>query len=126
MSTFILLMALLQLKHCVLDFVLQPPYQWQNKGTYGHLGGIIHSGQHALATGILLLFFSISPLLILGIVVGEFIAHYHIDWAKMNINKHQGWTANTSEYFWWLTGIDQLLHQWTYVVILWAVLELGA
>jgi hypothetical protein len=41
--------------------------------------------------------------------------HYHIDWAKMNINKQCGWKADTHEEFWWLLGVDQLLHALTYI-----------
>lgn len=87
---------------------------WQNKGTYGHWGGVVHSGLHAAATLIILLFFTpyALPLAIL-----EFMLHYNIDWAKMNINKKMGWTATTHNQFWQLTGFDQLLHQLTYILI---------
>jgi hypothetical protein len=54
----LLLLFLLFTKHLILDFLYQPPYQWKNKGTYGHLGGIVHAGQHALATFSVLLFFT--------------------------------------------------------------------
>jgi kynureninase len=36
--------AVLMLKHAVADFYLQTPYQYLNKGTYGHPGGFIHAG----------------------------------------------------------------------------------
>ena len=41
--------------------------------------------------------------------------HYHIDWAKMNLNARMGWGANTHEQFWWLLGLDQYLHALTYI-----------
>jgi hypothetical protein len=41
--------------------------------------------------------------------------HYHIDWAKMNLNARMGWSANTHEQFWWLLGLDQYLHALTYI-----------
>jgi hypothetical protein len=113
----ILLITLLFIKHFICDFLYQPKFQWANKGTYGHPGGIVHAGQHAIATLAILLFFT-SPLLALGLSFFELVAHYHIDWAKMNINKTKGWGANTHEQFWQLLGVDQLLHQLTYVVIL--------
>lgn len=37
-------------KHFIVDFPLQAfPYQYQNKGTYGHPGGLLHSGCISLA-----------------------------------------------------------------------------
>lgn len=113
----LLLLTLLTVKHFIFDFAYQPPYQWQNKGTYGHWGGIVHSGQHALATLAILLFFT-NPLLALGIAVLEFLIHYHVDWAKMNLNAKMGWGANTHNEFWVLLGVDQLFHSLTYVLIL--------
>ncbi|HEY7457441.1 MAG TPA: DUF3307 domain-containing protein [Xanthobacteraceae bacterium] len=122
----LLLLALLvlQLKHFVADFLLQTPYQFLNKGTYGHPGGFIHAGIHAL--GSVLAFFVITPRLGLGIaiVIGEFIAHYHIDWLKENTVKRQQWVFPQSE-FWWTFGADQALHQLTYLVIA-AALAWGA
>jgi hypothetical protein len=37
----------LQLKHFIVDFLYQPEYEWRNKGTFGHFGGIRHSLKHA-------------------------------------------------------------------------------
>lgn len=113
----IALLFILVTKHFLLDFCYQPPYQWQNKGTYGHIGGIIHSGQHAVFSWFVLLYFASFPVA-LGLAIFEFIAHYHIDWAKMNINKSQGWACNTHNEFWILTGLDQYLHYITYIVMI--------
>jgi Protein of unknown function (DUF3307) len=120
----LLVLLILQLKHFVADFLIQTPYQFLNKGSYGHPGGIIHAGIHAL--GSTLAFFVITPRLGLGIaiVIGEFIAHYHIDWMKENTVKRQRWVFPQSE-FWWTFGADQALHQLTYLVIA-AVLAWGA
>ena len=111
-----LLIFLLLLKHFVFDFWYQPPYQWQNKGTFGHLGGVLHSGQHAIATFAILLFFA-NPIAALVLSVCEFVAHYITDWSKMNLNKKMGWGANTHEEFWQLLGADQLVHQIGYILI---------
>lgn len=115
--TLIWLLLALQIKHFIFDFYWQPPFMWRNKGTFGHIGGIVHSGVHALATFVILCFFTI-PTLALVIAILEFAAHYFTDWAKMNINRIKGWTATTHNEFWQLTGLDQLLHQLTYVAIL--------
>lgn len=115
----ILLLTLLTIKHFICDFLYQPPYQWQNKGTYGHWGGIVHSGQHALATlFILFLTASAAPLMAVGIALGEFVIHYHMDWFKMNYNKRKGWGPLTHNEFWVLLGVDQLVHSLTYIAIL--------
>ncbi len=42
--------AVLMFKHMVADFYLQTPYQYLNKGTYGHPGGFLHAGIHVALT----------------------------------------------------------------------------
>lgn len=117
----VFLMVLLSVKHFVFDFVYQPPRMWQNKGTYGHIGGIEHSGYHALATMVILFLFihlfPVSPIVILYLGLAEFIIHYHMDWAKMSINKKMHWGCNTHNQFWILLGGDQLVHMLTYLGI---------
>jgi hypothetical protein len=106
----------LQFKHFIADFVLQTPYQFLNKGKYGHPGGFLHAGIHAV--GSMFAFLFIQPTLIVGIavVVLEFIAHYHIDWLKERTTRVRQWSFPQSE-FWWTFGADQAAHQATYVVI---------
>jgi hypothetical protein len=110
-----LLLTLLFLKHFIVDFPLQKPYQWQNKGTYGHMGGILHSGLHGIGT-FLCLFWFIEPVFAFIFASFDSLIHYHIDWAKMNLNKKFGYTP-ANEKFWWLLGLDQLLHSLTYILI---------
>ena len=47
----------------------------------------------------------------------DMFIHYHIDWAKMNLNAKLGWGPTTHEQFWWLLGLDQFLHSLTYIGI---------
>lgn len=105
-------------KHFVVDFPLQGPYQWMNKGTYGHLGGILHSALHGLATFLILVLVTGAPLPSLLLASLDFLIHYHVDWAKMNINKMFGWKADTHPEFWILLGLDQLAHMLTYIFII--------
>ena len=112
----LVLLTILFLKHFIIDFLWQGPYQYKNKGTYGHPGGLLHSGLHAVGT-----FFALwvclpwaGPTIMLMSVI-EFSIHYHVDWAKMNINKLLNWKPDTHEQFWWLLGFDQLLHSLTYI-----------
>jgi len=109
-------LAVLQIKHFVCDFVIQTSYQFRNKGIYGHPGGLIHAGLHA-ATSIAVFLVLTPPLAVgVGIVVAEFILHYHIDWLKEQIVKREQWVFPQAE-FWWVFGFDQFLHQFTYLGI---------
>jgi hypothetical protein len=116
----IVLLVLLQLKHFICDFPLQGPYQYLNKGTYGHLGGVLHAFIHGIATFIILDIFvdEYNSYLVPLLSLLEMVAHYHIDWAKMTINKYYGWKCDSSEKFWYLLGFDQLRHQLTYIAII--------
>ncbi len=115
-TALIAVFAILQLKHFVFDYLVQTPYQFRNKGTYGHPGGFLHAGLQALGT--IAAFIAITPTLIVGIaiVVGEFIVHYHIDWTKEQWLRSRGYTPNDGAY-WRIYGLDQLAHQATYIVI---------
>jgi hypothetical protein len=109
--------AVLMLKHAAADFFLQTPYQYCNKGTYGHPGGLLHSFIHVALTPLVYLVIApVSLLLAAGIALGEFAVHYHVDWGKEQITRRNGWTAQTGG-FWNALGIDQLLHGLTYLAI---------
>ena len=115
-QALIAIFAILQIKHFICDYPLQTMYQLRNKGTYFHPGGIIHSGLHALFTTSTFVVVAPGLVLGLGIVIGEFLLHYHIDWGKEQIIKRMRWMAAGRE-FWWAIGADQLLHHLTYVAI---------
>lgn len=116
----VLLLALFGIKHFVIDFPLQKAYQYQNKGTYGHPGGLFHAGLHGIGTWFCL--FWINPFWATLMAVFDAFVHYHIDWAKMRLNAYFGWGPTTHEEFWILLGFDQLLHWLTYVLIIgWTV-----
>lgn len=102
------------LKHFLCDFPFQTEYMLENKGTYGHPGGIFHAGIHALGTFAICLLFSL-PYGWIALVDG--ILHYHTDWAKANLTTWYGVTPN-DKLFWNLLGLDQLLHMLTYLVLL--------
>lgn len=112
-----LFLALLT-KHFVADFPLQFPRHYLAKGIYGRWGGYEHVLIHAALTFLVLVFFRIHPVdLIVALSCGEAFAHYHIDWAKMNLNRHWNLKPDNSEKFWWLLGFDQWLHHATYAAI---------
>lgn len=116
-SSVLLLMLLLQIKHLIVDWCWQPEYEWKNKGTYGHFGGFRHAGKNAIGTGLCFaLFFPITTSIV--IMIFDFLFHYHIDWAKMNINRIKNWGPLTHSEFWMLTGLDQFAHQIVYLALI--------
>jgi Protein of unknown function (DUF3307) len=115
--------VILEVKHFICDFVLQTAYQYMNKGIYGHPGGILHSGLHALFS--LSIFIILTPAwgLACAMIAGEFIVHYHCDWTKEWILRQTHWKFPEQKY-WWIFGLDQLVHHVTYLVMI-AVLIWG-
>lgn len=109
----------LAVKHCLADFIFQTPYQYKNKGIYGHPGGLIHAGIHAALTAPLFLILPAAGIgTALAILAGEYVVHYHIDWVKEQVVKHYALVADTPG-FWYALGTDQLAHYITYIVIIW-------
>ena len=104
-------------KHFVVDFLLQPQWMYANKGDPTHPGGYVHAGLHGAVT-LLILAFGFAPLsLAITLGAAETVAHWAIDLAKVRINAAKGWGPTTSEYFWYLLGYDQWLHNGCYVLI---------
>ncbi len=107
------------LEHLIIDFPLQTPYQYLNKGTYGHPGGLLHSLLHLIGTALVVVIILGTEFwfgaLMMGVVDG--VLHYHIDWAKVKMTKYFGWAPTTHEQYWWLLGVDQFLHMLTYWMI---------
>jgi hypothetical protein len=143
--TLLTLVFLILTKHFVVDFLLQPPFMWMNKGNLRHPGGYVHAGLHALVTGAIFFlfflgdmtlgeFFGMSShveglvqgifLLIATVMVFEFVCHYLIDFAKVNLNARFKWKPDTSENFWYLMGLDQYLHYLTYFAVFYALQQL--
>ena len=120
----LLALAVFQLKHFACDFALQTPRQIQAKGIYGRPAGLEHSGLHAITSVPALLVLTHSPLAIIIVVVCEFLVHYHVDFAKAQIDKSQGFT-DTSRAYWVVFGLDQMVHQMTYLVIVTVFLAMG-
>lgn len=104
------------IKHFICDFPLQNAYQYLNKGTYGHPGGDLHMFIHSVGTFLLIVWpFGFWAALVSAIFDG--LMHYHIDWLKVNITKRYDLTPTNSEKYWWLLGLDQMLHYVTYGII---------
>ena len=109
-------------KHFVVDFLLQTPYQYQNKHILGHPGGILHSFLHGITSWVILgIIFEFFNSIIVVAVVVEFILHYFIDFFKMNFNIKYNLTPMNPK-FWYVLGFDQLLHYLTYLGMIYFLL----
>jgi len=119
-EALLFLFLLLHVKHVIVDWYWQTPYELQNKMTFGHLGGIQHAGKNAIGTGLCLLpFFGVYGM-ILGIIV-DFYVHYNIDYMKSNITYSLNLTTDDRS-FWHLIGLDQFLHFVTYILIIYILI----
>ena len=121
-ETILLAMTVLLVKHWIADFLLQTVYQVMNKGRYGHPGGLMHAATHVVCT--LPIFLVLPPHSMefaAGLLAGEYAFHYHVDWLKERLNRGLALKPNMSG-FWYLLGLDQLVHGLTYVVIVWLLL----
>jgi hypothetical protein len=114
MQAALFVFFLLQIKHFLADFLWQTNQMVTEKGIYGARYGIYHSLIHSAGT--FLAFSWMHP--VLGIITAliDFLAHYHIDWAKININNKYHYTPQDSKFWFWL-GLDQLAHQLTYLFL---------
>lgn len=117
-NSIYVLLAVLFIKHWYIDFVNQTPEEVAGKGIYGNAYGLMHSIKHGVATTVIMLFFvhNFEAAVLVGFM--DFLIHYHIDWAKMNINKRYGYTIEMPQFWAWL-GADQLAHSLTYLWLVW-------
>lgn len=106
-------MSMLITKHFIVDFFLQSPYQYLNKGTLGHPGGLLHAGLHGVATA--LVFATFIPWQ-LAVILGwiDSVVHYWVDFSKVWFTAKYNW-ASADRNFWLAVGFDQFLHYATYV-----------
>ena len=113
-----------QIKHFICDFVLQNTYQIRNKGTYLHPAGFLHAGLHILGSIPALLILTRAPAVIGLLLAGEFVIHYHTDWAKSRIDRALR-LNDTNALYWTIFGSDQLIHQLTYLAMAYGALHLA-
>jgi hypothetical protein len=101
-------------KHFIVDFPLQTSYQYLNKDKFLHPGGLLHALLHGIGTFCCFVWF-VSMDYVIWFAYLDAMIHYHIDMWKVNINQKLCYTSTNSEKFWWLLGLDQLLHYLTYI-----------
>lgn len=124
-SALLILLCLLQIKHMFGDYFLQTKIMLDGRDQYVHLGRFLHAGVHAL--GSLLVFLVVgAPLgFVILLVLAEWVVHFHIDWWKGRLTADQNLTPADAGY-WRASGVDQALHQLTYVAMIWLWLMVGS
>jgi hypothetical protein len=118
----LILLLLLQIKHCYADFYLQTYMQTVKKGVWMDPIGLSHTVDHIYSSLIVMLgfslFVSINPISIIFVVTVEGIIHYIVDFTKVKY----GCKDNTKPIFWTQFGLDQLVHEMTYLWMVWYLL----
>lgn len=112
----LLLLFLFFIKHYIVDFLLQSEWMVKNKATNFKVL-LLHAGEHALATGLILIGFTTLPIVLL-VMIAELIIHTSIDYFKAN-PRFLGKYKPPGVMFFNLLGLDQLLHYLTYLGIAW-------
>ena len=51
-----------------------------------------------------------------GLAAAEALVHYHLDHGKERLVRAMGWSPRQTQ-FWWTLGLDQALHQASYLAI---------
>jgi hypothetical protein len=120
------LFAALLIKHYIADFVLQPPWMLKGKGSLTAPGGYAHAAFHAIGSAVLVMIAGAAPGVAAAIAAAEFAIHFAIDFAKDRITLKSD-VERKPHLYWQLHGLDQLLHQLTYVGITYfAVISMSA
>ena len=112
------IVAALCIKHFFADYIFNPAYQPTNKHIYGSIGSLAHLGTHMAFCFLALMWFLPLDIVIYAMLFDGWV-HYHEDWIKTKyLYKRKGLSDRFRRA---LTGLDQLIHLLTYVIIVWAV-----
>ncbi len=121
----LILFSLVQIKHMFADYFLQTRRMLSGRGEYLHLGRAQHAGVHAVGSAIVFGLIGAPPGFIAVLVVLEWIAHFHIDWIKARYCDSRDFDPFQAG-FWRAAGLDQALHQFTYIGMVWAWVRYAA
>lgn len=112
MENWFICLFLLTTKHLVVDWYLQTDTMIKYKGVLFDLRGVWHSVQQAIGTFLSIIWFADFNVAMF-LSIGDFLLHYFIDYTKMRF----GCQDISKKQFWHHIGLDQYLHQITYLVI---------
>ncbi|WP_375230726.1 DUF3307 domain-containing protein [Roseobacter sp. S98] len=124
-GVLLVLLCLLQIKHMLGDYFLQTRMMLDGRDQYAHLGRFLHAGVHATGSFIAFLLIGAPVAFIVPLVLAEWAVHFHIDWWKGRHTSDQNLTPADAGY-WRASGVDQALHQLTYIAMIWIWLTMGA
>lgn len=117
--TILGLMYLLIVKHYIVDYIFQSRLSKALKTISGDPGGITHSIQHGLFSGIVfMLFFGVSHLIVFFVSFGEIFVHYGIDWMMTSLLYKIDTSRDPAGQKNLLEGFDDVLHYLTYVLMI--------
>ncbi len=119
LGAVLLMICLLQVKHMFADFYFQTAKMLSGRGEYMHLGRAQHAAVHAAGSAIVFLLFGTAIAFILVIAVLEWFVHFNIDFAKARYSDKRQLQPNQAA-FWRAAGLDQFMHNLTYVAMVWA------
>ncbi|WP_371814399.1 DUF3307 domain-containing protein [Ruegeria sp. HKCCA4812] len=119
------MLCLLLIKHMFADYYLQTPKMLSGRGEYLHLGRAQHAAVHVVGSVVVFLVFGapLSFILIVGAL--EWFIHFNIDFIKASYSDKKR-LEPTQPAFWRAAGLDQLMHNLTYVAMVWAWVTFAA
>ena len=120
LTTALILLGLLQIKHMFADYFLQTPVMLSDRARYAHVGRALHCLVHVLGSALCFWLVGVGFWLGLVVLVAEGVAHYHIDYGKGRWSERSGDSPADASY-WRAFGADQTLHALTYVLMVWMV-----
>ena len=120
-----LMLCLLLIKHMFADYYLQTPKMLSGRGEHFHLGRAQHAAVHVVGSVVVFLVFGapLSFILIVGAL--EWFIHFNIDFIKASYSDKKR-LEPTQPAFWRAAGLDQLMHNLTYVAMVWAWVTFAA
>jgi hypothetical protein len=118
LQTGLALLVLLQVKHMFADFFMQTPRMLSARSVYLHIGRVQHAGVHAILSALVFIIIGAPFFFVVVLCIFEGVLHFHIDFAKGCHSDKAGHGPDKPAY-WRAFGVDQTLHQLTYVAMIW-------
>ncbi len=122
-STTLVLLVLLNVKHMFSDYFLQNDWMLSGRATYLHLGRLAHAVIHAFGTAVVVALIGGGVLVAIFLAVADLLIHFHVDWLKAKYSESRKLTP-ADTLFWRVAGADQFAHQLTYIMLIWFWLQL--
>lgn len=126
MTTLVLMLIAFQLKHFICDYLLQIQYMLGKMKENGWVLPLAsHALVHALGTAGLIWYFTQELWLTVGLAILDFILHFVIDRIKAS-PKLLGRFNPQQSRFWWVLGLDQMMHHLVHYFIIVTAFTRGA